>query len=333
MLKSSELAAYHRIHLVGHSHGGNIATRSALLVPGRVSSIVPFIRASERTDDSLLGSVIMVPTILLTPFICFILTTFFYMICYHFPFVGFKADEDDMLTFFVISLLCIGVMVRSVILKWAWNKRRQVFKKYRLFGSTSVPTLPIYYQLDEAYISLRYSLSVFLWLIKILNRIKAILDYVNTGTFSLYMFFIVVVFAGVWLVIWMGEAVGLLDESSLFDFDETLTAIFVTVVLCVAFAVTQNFLLPFLRMLFSYNLIWLPWVALGPDGIGDILFVHLRILKTPEGGDVARPISPTLPRNWRGRAASYLRHSQLCFDEHAILATVDWIKGHMNTAE
>jgi len=68
-LNNPAFIKYRSIHIIGHSHGGNIATRAGILGPNRATSVItvgtPFISATER-NISMLDRVTLLPTTLLT---------------------------------------------------------------------------------------------------------------------------------------------------------------------------------------------------------------------------------------------------------------------------
>jgi hypothetical protein len=187
-----------------------------------------------------------------------------------------------------------------------------------LFGSTVVPTLPIFYNIDEAYVVLRQTFGAYYAINALLNKIEEIQEIKEAIFRRVLSWFI----PSVSLALITSVSIGWLIVTS--TYSPKLAEAF-SVLAMVSLAITVLAIL--MRGLSIYTLFWTPWITLGADTLFDTFFVRIRILKVPEGGSsVAKPISPSLPPGWRSRAVSQLRHSQICFDSNAIAAAIDWIR-------
>lgn len=158
---ANELGSYKTIHLVAHSHGGNIATRAAGITPERIMSIVtlgtPYIHAdiysSNRIADSTITALLTL-TALLTIAGIFLGTSYLPNLM-----VPFQTESNSHLFGTAVTgiLFLLTVGIYALLEPMVLRLRTRIEQRYAGFGTNQVPVLAIYYENDEAFRLLRHS--------------------------------------------------------------------------------------------------------------------------------------------------------------------------------
>ena len=179
-LESSRLARYSGIHLIAHSHGGNIAIRAAYIAERKTSSIItfatPFILGRSR-DSSRLDSLIQISVYLLLGPLALIAIYFFPDVVLTPPmrYLGDKLGGLYLVFIFVVFVIACEALAMSLT-TLIWKHMWRVRGKYSFFGHATVPTLPIFYNIDEAYVVLRRTFGVYNAINALVHKIDEAVD-------------------------------------------------------------------------------------------------------------------------------------------------------------
>ncbi len=310
-LRSPGMEGFERIHLLGHSHGGNVALAAASLAPRLVSSIValgtPFIAATPRdaplTQDFfrfLLAPLAYLATI---PIVWAALNLFL------------RADPPAGMIGMAVNLLFWTALIapwwiaewgarplsRRMNRTWAVSARRH----YRRFATATCPLLCIFDTADEARRAIKFSLMAS-------SRVRAVAWKTLVFCCAFQTLIMAIGLVG-WL--WHPPLIdwGVTSDSILFLPLMTLTIGFwVAAIVSAGVMAAGGTISPSLSAL-----------SLGWRSAIDVLFLQLRIDNTPAAGRIH---TFGLAAGSEGRRIS-LRHRLICQDRQALTIIASWISG------
>lgn len=316
-LRSSEMAGFDHVHLIGHSHGGNVALASARLAKERVTSIVtvgtPFI--SSRIRESYLSED---PIRLLLIPICYLALIPLALLMFGFVDVA-PAEHWSNGVLFSILFSC-ALFGPGFVADWAADPisrlvdRRHAPKarrRYRAFAAAAAPALCIFDDLDEARRAIRLSLIAS-------SRLK-IAAWI-AGSFCGLIQLLVIICA---LIGWLWYPPILQWGSVSSDSPWFAPAIAFTIGFWVL-ALSSFFVL----IAGGTMTAWFSAFSLGWRSAIDLLYLQLRVSAFPEGGEV---------QGYRVRSATRrrlfdFRHTLLCRNEEVIGVIIDWLAGRRDVA-
>lgn len=322
-LDAPERAHFRAIHLVGHSHGGGVATRVSALRPGRINSIVtlgtPFLVGEPVNSSrvllfwrSLLGLILSLAAVV---------------------FVVDRITSGRPLTYDVplcapwwqqiLPVALLLAVLLGVLAMWHWfsafvaglqRRRGEILcERYRGFATTSVTTQPIYYGVgDEAFgvISLGAGLG-------------AALDRLRERGQALYSQ--IIMFSGIAALSLLAATLGTKLFANAMVTQMMFNIYGIVLLAYFGFGLAFGALLT----LAHFNMLtplWATFLTFGSDSAFASLFLDLRVVQRPIAGPVARDIVLTLAPDWRLTAHTRFRHCYICFDQEAIRRTAEWIR-------
>ena len=293
------LSAFRGIHIVAHSHGGNIAVRAAQLAPHRIVSITtlgtPYIVATERTPEGVWGGAFEVGCLL--NFILVALPSLLLVVSARWPAISGLI--------FGALWLALSLVFARLVAAAITRRAARVVDLYGGSGRTVVPTLPIFVDGDEAQGLLHFAMSLQRRVNGLAESLLSLTELLPRFAMTGSVMFIVVGIA-------FGAAVGGAMAPTLLAIT-LLGAVAITLFLAI-------------RMANWFTPVWTSYLALGADTFRHFMHVKIVICRSPEGvSELSEALAPRpRPKGFGIR----LRHSQLCFDDRAIAAVIAWIRRH-----
>ncbi|MEA3004614.1 MAG: hypothetical protein QOH81_3402 [Sphingomonadales bacterium] len=308
-LRSEDMDEFRHIHLLGHSHGGNVALAAASLAPRRVSSVItlatPFITATPR-DAPLTQDVLR---FLLAPLAYFVTIPMVWVALNLF----FRADFPAALIGVAVNLLFWIALIMPwwiaewfarpfsvrINRKWAAN----AWCRYRKFATAACPMLCVFDEADEARRAIKFSL-----MISSRAQVMAWRTFVVCCVFQT-------------LAIAIG-LIGWLWYPRLIDWQVTQDSFWFLPVLIITIGFWAAAIASVAVMAASGTISpSLSAFSLGWRTAMDVLFVQLRIDNTPAAGRIH---ICRLDRRG-GSGLTRLRHSLICQDRHTLTTIAFWV--------
>jgi pimeloyl-ACP methyl ester carboxylesterase len=323
-LRAPGMKRYRKVHIVAHSHGGNIAARASFLAPTKMASLVtvgtPFMAFGRRNKLEDVLPIITIPLACIAAYAVAdpIITAAIHSIGLLFSLMAMLGGDPEswlglvlaglvFLTLLVLPFLVGKVAARLISNLLDRAKGRRVFRSYRGFGIVAVPTRCLFDARDEA----RFAIWSTLTASSAIRRLSSIVLGLGCGLYF-------VLFIALWIswTLWPLTSMGQGRASSYLGPLEpvyfSIMALSLAALLCSAM----------MSPLFSA-------VSLGARSALDLLFIRIRILFLPYGEAVQG--CPVRLRPTRlGLVSARLRHSRLCHDQQVITIIVEWLDGQVN---
>lgn len=323
-LRAADMKRYRKVHLIAHSHGGNIAARASFLAPSRMASLVtvgtPFISATKRNKLYDVLTIITIPLAYVAAYALLlpIIMIAFYSIELLFALAAFLGGDPDswlgvvLVGLVFLALLALPFFVGKIA---AWlisdllnrSKAGRIFRSYRGFCIVDVPTRCIFDTRDEAKFAILSTLAAS-------STIRRLSSMVLGVGCAIYL--VLLIALGISWTLWpltsrgQGRAGSYLGPLEPVYF--SIIALFGLAGLCSAM----------MSPVFSI-------ASLGARSALDLLFVRIRILVRPYGPAVHDSPVRLCPTRLRLDSAR-LRHSRLCHDEQVVAIIVGWLDSHVN---
>jgi pimeloyl-ACP methyl ester carboxylesterase len=322
-LTGPEVGGFETVHIVGHSHGGTIASKACGDLDGRVVSLTtlssPFFAASPLEKPEIDGFYANAATFVLFGMALVLLFTHWSRAMALTDIGPYDSDWHALAVGGVpILILWAIAFAGKRIGRWAGGIHMRyaagIPAKYAGFGVAYVPTRPVYYELDEAYRGIFAALGLQRWIGNVQQSGGRLLG--RAGR----------------IMLWLGGALALCLFLKLLWWSDVATPV-LDATAAILFLVNLVFFLgrPLVLYLNDLNLftpLWTSYLANGPDSAFDGFFVNVEVLREPVGPDVAPAVVPKLAKGWRRGARSQLMHSEICFDPRAIDVAIEWIREH-----
>jgi len=315
LLRSAPLKSYAALHLIGHSHGGNITCRASYLSGPRIRSVTnlatPYLHLRDRKADSLAGIVgYSAITLYAALLITLLMTKTEMTLAWFTPML--PANDDVAAPVFLAWLTIIFILLPSSILMKGkkvgeiLHKKMHVSirRKYRHFSVCKPPILSLFYDQDEAFFAIKAGISF---------RSMLSTAYVKTKdrmTPLLISSILVPVFPI--LIFVMGDG------------DEKLALLFMAgIIICLAAFFVANLVGPVLN---SFTPLWSTGAALGIDTLFDNIVAKIWVDQSLSGDRavnraIGLPSAPVADGSW-------LKHCNICRDPGAIDLCVKWVTAH-----
>lgn len=319
LIRSPPLRSFKALHLIGHSHGGNVASRAGYLSASRVASIsnlaTPYLRLQYRDADSIsaifgYGALVLYLVLLASCLLADAEMTVGWFIPMLLP------NEDAigvifplwLATIFLFAPLTLKVFCEHIAEKLHGSMHEKIVRKYQYFSKCRSPTLSVFYRFDEAFFAIRTGLTFRSSLSGAFDGAKSILAPALIASAAIFIFPL--------LVFGMGGG-GKLAEI-----------FFAGLGLAVLGLVAANMVVPVFN---SFTPLWSTLLALGIDTLFDNVIAKVRVDQELSGHQaVNRPIEgPNAP----AAARSWLRHCRICRDPQAIDMCVKWVSAHAHARD
>lgn len=305
-MRTGALRAHDEIHLVGHSHGGNVAICASNYAPHRVESLAtlatPFLAPQLRSRDSaeaLLGDLSWsVYAILLTIAAAIFPRTIL------FPFHAEDAETTLLLMLPWVFSLLLGMIPFAYAAGWlvenGFDLKPARMRSYRCFEYAKVPTKCFFYKQDEAYFALTEAQG-FRYRIKELTS-----NFGRIGEEAAESPLVNWAILGFLVAGYQGLTSG---DPLVFGLTALATSLFLAfLIACGGGGVIAFFVIA---------------TSFGLDTLRDILHVRHRVRRSPSG--VAVVEEPLCGRRAVGRRPSWLYHSNVCSDAEVIKSIISCI--------
>jgi pimeloyl-ACP methyl ester carboxylesterase len=307
-LIEGDLARYDGVHVIAHSHGGNIAISASEIARNRVLSITtlatPFISA-ERRSDVMVQRRWFVPA-LLAAFIAICAVGY-----WNITDIRRMEDAGRMWLLFtaILGWLILSAGLIPLVVKLIGVGAMRLEPLYTRFGQSPVPILPVYLEGDEAYFVLASALSL-------QGRVDFLAQWVLAQGRHLTKLWVTMIVMTLVFAVFGAAGAGLTTMA-------ILVATFCLLLgLSMLLIMVANWMTPF----------WTFYLVLGADTFLHSLFLRIRVSQHPSGDAVREAVVAELPADWRRTARSTLRHSQICFDARWVEAATEWIRRNSRAA-
>ncbi|HEX6376720.1 MAG TPA: alpha/beta fold hydrolase [Allosphingosinicella sp.] len=307
----SELARFSKVHLIAHSHGGNIAVRASRAAAARIASITtintPFLHYVER-DRPLVGYLI---TALISPILYVLSGIAFFS---YVPEIDLGGPQwltiplslllyvTGFLAAVMIPIYGFYILAELALLTPLDRMRRKVAALYDGFGTSFVPTLCLYDRRDEARLAITASLMASSGL---LNLMK--LRYV----LCLTLFIAVVVLGAMYF-----------RSLDPFGKDQMIWILSVSGFFAI---VGASFIAPFFHPIATPLL---TAFTLGTVAFRDTLFGRILIFSCPMDASAIGRVVDSTRTTWL--LQWYMRHSDACHSAAVVDGATGWVKAHLD---
>jgi len=319
LLRSEPLRSYKALHLIGHSHGGNVTSRAGHLSASRVRSIAnlatPYLRLRYREAgpiSALFGYGALTLYILLLGGL--LLWDMRSTLGWYLPMFGHSEDAIGMSLTVWLSTIFLFLPLATTHFAGRMGEilhgrlQERVFKKYRYFSTCRSPTLSVFYRFDEAFFAIRAGLTF-------RSALSAAFDGMK----------------GIFIPALIASALIFLFPILVFSINgsDWLAEIFFTALIIGALGlVAANVAVPVVN---SFTPLWTTVLALGVDTLFDNIVAKVWVEQELSGRQaVNRAIDgPSTPAG----AQSWLKHCRICRDPEAIDMCVKWVTAHADAPD